>query len=476
MLKFRLFIIGVLTICLSYYASAQSNNNVILKPYKSFASQIKESGRIYHIQYDFNLNNRTVVIPNNCTLVFEGGSIRNGTLDLNECRIEGVGVKCRIKNPGDYSYTLSHYLADTTDHSLNRDVVQTLLDEQIPVIFDIPQLVFSAPLLISSYSVVKSASDKRIVLHFPDSKGFVWDKKVYSQNNLFQGLYVIAKDNCFDFVNGGDPIRPYNVYFSTFRNLKAQSLEGNCFYSGVDNYGASGDDCTFDNLFEDIEVVAPKGSGFVGLSSNTQHFIKIRCIECGIAFFYNCSGVFDSCNGTWGNTPTFFKGTRRAIDKPARYTCIFRNCNIESYKSVLFSCKDPLCYMELSIEDCSFYISPNDKKVIDYFPFDFDYLFSLRMRNNKFYRLSDGKYDSTHTLFRIGYYSSDVSYCDIDQDIHITDNNVRCFLIQGNNSNLRRVDERPAHPMIGECFFDTVIGKPLWWNGNSWVEANGKVQ
>lgn len=32
---------------------------------------------------------------------------------------------------------------------------------------------------------------------------------------------------------------------------------------------------------------------------------------------------------------------------------------------------------------------------------------------------------------------------------------------------------RPSQPKIGECFFDTSINKPIWWNGSSWVLSDG---
>lgn len=463
------------TLASPVYSQTTIPSIITLNPNKSFAAQVKKAGCIYRIQYNFDLDNKTVGLPNDCVLLFDGGSVRNGTLDLNKCQIEGKGIKCKIKNPGDYSYALSSYLTNTKDPELNKSVVQTLLDAKVPVIIDLAELTFSDYLSITSGCVVQSVSNKRAILRFPSSKGFVWDKKVYSQNNVFQGLHVLSDDNCFDFVNGDNTNRPYNVYFSTFRNIKAQSEKGNCFYSGIGNYGANGDDCTFDNLFEDIEVYAPKGSGFVGLSSNTQHFLKVRCIECGVACFYNCSGVFDSCNGTFGNTPTFFIGTRRSQKNPARYTCTFRNCNVESYKSVLFSCKDQLCYMELTIENCSFYITPNKKKIIDFYPFDIDYLFFLRMRNNRFYRLNGGDFDSSHSLFRIGSISNIINF-DVDQDIIVTDGKAKRKTFFAKDMSFNSDNPRPQKPTVGDSYFDTRVGKPLWWNGEKWIDATGKAE
>lgn len=34
---------------------------------------------------------------------------------------------------------------------------------------------------------------------------------------------------------------------------------------------------------------------------------------------------------------------------------------------------------------------------------------------------------------------------------------------------------RPASGVGYECFFDTNLGKPIWWNGAEWVDATGTV-
>lgn len=44
-------------------------------------SMLTKEDTIYILQYDFNLNGQTVTVPNNSILLFEGGSISNGTLN-----------------------------------------------------------------------------------------------------------------------------------------------------------------------------------------------------------------------------------------------------------------------------------------------------------------------------------------------------------------------------------------------------------
>lgn len=35
-------------------------------------------------------------------------------------------------------------------------------------------------------------------------------------------------------------------------------------------------------------------------------------------------------------------------------------------------------------------------------------------------------------------------------------------------------NERPTEGMlVGFEYFDTTLGKPIWWNGNDWVDATG---
>lgn len=45
---------------------------------------------IYEIQYDYDLADTTINIPDNCTLDFQGGSIKSGTINLNKCYLNGL--------------------------------------------------------------------------------------------------------------------------------------------------------------------------------------------------------------------------------------------------------------------------------------------------------------------------------------------------------------------------------------------------
>jgi len=44
------------------------------------------------------------------------------------------------------------------------------------------------------------------------------------------------------------------------------------------------------------------------------------------------------------------------------------------------------------------------------------------------------------------------------------------------SSFLTQVDttaKRPAKPALGQMYYDTTLGKPIWWNGSVWKDAGG---
>lgn len=55
----------------------------------SFANIVKEPNTIYEIRDVFDLNGKTVTIPENCILRFEGGTLKNGTIVGNNTVLEG---------------------------------------------------------------------------------------------------------------------------------------------------------------------------------------------------------------------------------------------------------------------------------------------------------------------------------------------------------------------------------------------------
>lgn len=51
---------------------------------------INEANTIYEIRYDFDLNNKSIYIPEECTLDFKGGSLKNGVIYSNKTKIINI--------------------------------------------------------------------------------------------------------------------------------------------------------------------------------------------------------------------------------------------------------------------------------------------------------------------------------------------------------------------------------------------------
>lgn len=60
-----------------------------------------EDSTIYVINYEFDLNGETIEVPSNCILLFNGGKLINGTVNLNGAQLVGVGLY-----PQDYIQTI----------------------------------------------------------------------------------------------------------------------------------------------------------------------------------------------------------------------------------------------------------------------------------------------------------------------------------------------------------------------------------
>lgn len=78
------------------------------KPLVNFLIQedFPDADTVYIIQYDHDLKGETIVIPDNCALVFNGGTLNNGTITVNETQIYGV---IQLSDTGDVTYNGTFY-------------------------------------------------------------------------------------------------------------------------------------------------------------------------------------------------------------------------------------------------------------------------------------------------------------------------------------------------------------------------------
>lgn len=78
----------IAVILLPFSVVGGNYNYIILRTSIPLSKQIQNTHSIYVIRYDYNLNGKTLQIPFDCILKFEGGHITNGTICFNNTTID----------------------------------------------------------------------------------------------------------------------------------------------------------------------------------------------------------------------------------------------------------------------------------------------------------------------------------------------------------------------------------------------------
>lgn len=76
--------------CLGYHSACNSCQKKFLSKGRPFAEQVTKKNTVYIIRNDFDLKGGKVDIPAGCVLKLAGGTVTNGSINLNNTRLEGV--------------------------------------------------------------------------------------------------------------------------------------------------------------------------------------------------------------------------------------------------------------------------------------------------------------------------------------------------------------------------------------------------
>lgn len=311
------------------YVILRKNLSLVNGTIKNILTQdmINQPNTIYEIRYDFDLNGGTINIPNDCTLKFKGGSLNNGKIDLNYCRIiNGKIHLIPLSIPNNGIFKISDFdINNNSEPNYNSTIIQAMLDinNLKEIYFDSKgTITFDKELNWTNTNIRGLCRNSNIqLLSFPNSNGFIANK-VIGQINV-RDLSVSSKFNTFQ-INVG-----YIIYFD---NVEAISEEGSCF---VGNITTKVFECTFNN----IRVNAVKGKYcFDHFCGNTMVFSNINALNAGISIFNYCTGYIFGCNGCWGKTPHFVTTNSDNFDDVLSYqlNLYIEQTNIESYTDILF--------------------------------------------------------------------------------------------------------------------------------------------
>ena len=121
---FEMYNTGVRVIVEDY--TTISERNIITQ------EDINKADTIYEIRYNFDLNGKTIIIPNNCVLYFTSGKLYNGNINTDNTVISTLyeDILSEVSISGNY-YNIQKYIKDTK--SLFQASINKLNDTVYPI-------------------------------------------------------------------------------------------------------------------------------------------------------------------------------------------------------------------------------------------------------------------------------------------------------------------------------------------------------
>lgn len=181
---------------------------VILRKNKSFAEQVTQANTIYEIRYDFDLDGKTITIPQDVVLSFVGGKLSNGTIkgDVFSINSNGnIGILERVQFQGlrraEVDWFLKDYNSTQSGRYDNTIEVQQALDcGCVEVVFPIDKFLYITQTLTinGKTRLITDYDGNRMVNYRYDAEtyGIVTDKRItmidfaYQSAGSGDSLYV----------------------------------------------------------------------------------------------------------------------------------------------------------------------------------------------------------------------------------------------------------------------------------------------
>lgn len=167
MSRIRLVLLLFAFIPMTAYAGSETVGErciIVLKKDVPFVNQVTKQNTIYVIQSAFDLNGsktgKTVTIPANCILRFEGGSIINGKVSFSNTLLEGV-ISLDVNCYGTISNNKG-YLSWFKEASINSNNLSLLLNNCYETDID-RDITLDAPINIGSNKVEIYSSNNSII-------------------------------------------------------------------------------------------------------------------------------------------------------------------------------------------------------------------------------------------------------------------------------------------------------------------------
>lgn len=244
-------------------------------------SMVSKENTIYIIQYDYSLNYQTLNIQNNSVLVFNGGSIDNGTLNCNSTIIVGKFIG-NSSLTGTYTYQDAQ--ADEEDITQNQSYVLKFKDKEYDEAnFSGLGRTYLRKNIVNGVNILSQdmINNSNTIYH------------IQYDYNLNGGTLTIPEGCILDFQGGSftnGAILFKNTALEGHPLLEVNVLQGSSLRNekiNIDWFGAKPNNSTFDNsiVFERIlnfyqeekggTILVPKGT-YYSKSFKIPHYYNLE--------------------------------------------------------------------------------------------------------------------------------------------------------------------------------------------------------
>lgn len=188
---------------------------------------INEPNTIYEIRYDFDLNGESVNVPPNSTLRFNGGTIVNGGLVLEDTFIEspfayGI-IGCELSGTIKNHLVYPEWLVANKDSDF-KDAIQTLINikgDSLTIAFTKSQYVVSPKITLKGGLVLKSIFKSRILVNTSELYQQLFENYASIENVTFDGLHFDQLSNdTYTTLRNNQVARLFIGMFGHVKNIK----------------------------------------------------------------------------------------------------------------------------------------------------------------------------------------------------------------------------------------------------------------
>ena len=168
------------------------------------AVMLNQSNCIYEIRYDFDLDGKTLEVPENCTLKFEGGSLCNGTILGNNTSIKGC-VNClseinaiRGNLLGNINLSWIGVYANNQDNSKNinnlKNINSNIFIVDTNIMLYEPDLILpkNVNLIGCGHSITYNCKNSNNALLILSERCYLENLNIVSTSSNYNGVIVLA--------------------------------------------------------------------------------------------------------------------------------------------------------------------------------------------------------------------------------------------------------------------------------------------